>query len=735
MILKPYQEQAVSNLLQRASELLADSEGRKIVFKAPTGSGKTIMMAEFLKQLSSLPSQEEFCVIWAAPRKLHTQSMRKLENYYGDSKALTCSEFFGLANNQITRNQILFLNWESINRTDENIIVKENESDFYLDRVIENTKEQGLKIVMVIDESHHHATSETSRGLIELMSPNLTIEVSATPVLQDADELVNVRIDDVRAQGMIKKGIILNPDFENSLSGDNVVSSLSHGSDAFVLRQALQKRTALKKEYESVGSSVNPLLLIQLPDRRSALSDELLKEILVLLSSEFDISIDDKLALYFSENQTPNLANIAMNDSPVEVMLFKQAISLGWDCPRAQILVLFRDHKSLTFSIQTVGRIMRMPEPDYGHYLSEELNHSYVYSNLADISINEDLASGYVTINSSKLSEDAPALNLRSVHSKRQREKTRLNVEFTKILIALANEQEISRKLARENLQVTRDFLSDVSVSHVDGLKDTELSGDLSVGLEGEIDLQKLFDSFVIRNLQPFFPEERSIGRLKTSIYKILLAELGVDYEQEQILAFKLVLDKGNQVVWSNLIDEAKSAYLSSVSAKEHELQETDNWNLPVSLSYPSSFIKMDVKKSVQRPFFFDNKWKSEIAFIKFLEANEKVTWWFKNGDRDATFFAVSYSEGEIKKPFYVDFIVGLASGEIGLFDTKSGQTIETARSKSDGLQEYLSSNPKLIGGIVTSTSRDYSGRWVCFRRNSNEIELGDFSNWETLEF
>ncbi|GAH95392.1 unnamed protein product, partial [marine sediment metagenome] len=38
-------------------------------------------------------------------------------------------------------------------------------------------------------------------------------------------------------------------------------------------------------------------------------------------------------------------------------------IALGWDCPRAQILVLFRDWKSLTFSVQTIGRIMRMPEP------------------------------------------------------------------------------------------------------------------------------------------------------------------------------------------------------------------------------------------------------------------------------------------------------------------------------------------------------------------------------------
>ena len=45
-------------------------------------------------------------------------------------------------------------------------------------------------------------------------------------------------------------------------------------------------------------------------------------------------------------------------------MIFKQAIALGWDCPRASHHVLFRQWKeeTLVFSLQTLGRIMRMPE-------------------------------------------------------------------------------------------------------------------------------------------------------------------------------------------------------------------------------------------------------------------------------------------------------------------------------------------------------------------------------------
>jgi len=72
-------------------------------------------------------------------------------------------------------------------------------------------------------------------------------------------------------------------------------------------------------------------------------------------------------------------------------LIFKQAIALGWDCPRAQILVIFRETKEKVFLIQTVGRIMRMPE--FHHYESRpELNKGYVFTNLGDIEIVGNIA-------------------------------------------------------------------------------------------------------------------------------------------------------------------------------------------------------------------------------------------------------------------------------------------------------------------------------------------------------
>ncbi len=103
-----------------------------------------------------------------------------------------------------------------------------------------------------------------------------------------------------------------------------------------------------------------------------------------------------KLAIYLSDKDNKvNLENIEKNTNEVEVLIFKQAIALGWDCPRSSILVLFREWKKFEFSIQTIGRIIRMPE--IRHYDNDELNHAYVYTNISDVHIAEDIAKDYIT--------------------------------------------------------------------------------------------------------------------------------------------------------------------------------------------------------------------------------------------------------------------------------------------------------------------------------------------------
>jgi len=738
MQLKIYQENAIDDLLTKSKRLLGYSGSKKLVFKAPTGSGKTIMMAEFLKQLvDDREVRQSLGFIWTAPRQLHIQSREKLENYFETSRALKCSYFEDLDDRKISENEILFFNWESINKAD-NIYIRDNEQDFNLSKVLERTKEEGREIILIIDEAHHHATSEISQGLIQMIGPKLTIEVSATPVLRDPDDMVSVAIEDVKKEGMIKKGIILNDDFVNFIKQGKIqTQNLSGGSEELVIDAAMKKRQELVKEFQKEGVNVNPLVLIQLPDRKTSLEDRIRERVESILKNKYKISTEkgnNRLAIWLSGEHI-NKENVEKQDSEVEVLIFKQAIALGWDCPRAQILVLFREWHSPIFSIQTVGRIMRMPEPDKGHYKSEGLNYGYVYTNLDNIEIKEDIAKDYITIYTSKRSFD-PKLSLLSCYPKRHREKTRLSPLFIEIFLEKAKEYGLKKNVDIKARKIDLKIISDYKAEDVDALAGAKIIGDKAIKVGG-FDLQKLFDFFVRNNLTPYYPEDRSVGRVKEAIYKFFEQELKMPYEDVWENIVQIVLSEKNAQHFVNVLDKAKEKYKEEVEKIENEMIYKPNWNIPETLSFGSEYKKVETKKSIMQPFYSNEKWKSEAAFIDFLEKSETVYWWFKNGDRDATFFAVPYENGE-QKPFYIDFIVKLKDGRIGLFDTKAGLTKQIAGPKIDGLYKYIQNEnkkgKKLFGGIVANTDqRDYKGRWVYFDKSRKELK-NNFSNWKDLE-
>ena len=696
--LKDYQKDAIDELKDRINKLLDKAGNQVCIFKAPTGSGKTIMMAEFLKEfVEHRDDHRSFAFIWAAPRKLHTQSKEKLEAYYSDSKALRCSFFEDLMDKRIGQNEILFLNWESINKKG-NLIIRENEQENNLTKILENTREDGQEIILVIDESHHAAQTDTSQNLIRDIDPQVTVEVSATPHLS-SDYRVVVEFDDVKQEGMIKQEVAINPEFQNIKVGGK-------SADEVVLDAALGKRKELAKAYKEEGSEINPLVLIQLPDKRRGLDDK--KDIIVAILKKKGVTIDNgKLAIYLSENKE-NLANISKNNNDAEVMIFKQAIALGWDCPRASILVLFRDWRSIVFSIQTIGRIMRMPE--LKHYEDHpELNKGYVYTNLSDISIHEDLAKDYITVFESRRRDDYKPLNLVSCHSKRFREETRLAPSFIPIFLDAAKELKLKEKVNLKAKTSSAELIAEGKIEELDRVVEhIEKIGTIKIN-QTALERQNAFSAFIRDILSPLYPEPRSVGRVRDSIYRFFLDAFKINYDGEQERIMNIVLDEKNREHFRNVIDRAKQVYTEQVGKGKRELITTDNWNVPEKLTYNSYFEKTSLRRSVMQPFFADTResrqWKTEEGFIKYLEKADGIDWWFKNGDRDATYFAVPYSEDGLDLPFYVDFIVKMKDGRIGLFDTKLGITAKVAGPKAEGLAEYIKQqnkkSKKLLGGIV----------------------------------
>src|SRR3990167_10802960 len=151
--IKDYQEKTILKLKEQINELLNRDSRETLVFKSPTGSGKTLMVAEFIKRLvDKREDDKKIAFIWTAPRQLHTQSKEKLDKYYSTTRSIECKYFEDLTNNRIEPDEILFLNWESINKKD-NVYIRENEQERNLTKILENTQEEGTKIVLIIERA------------------------------------------------------------------------------------------------------------------------------------------------------------------------------------------------------------------------------------------------------------------------------------------------------------------------------------------------------------------------------------------------------------------------------------------------------------------------------------------------------------------------------------------------------------------------------------------------------
>lgn len=726
--LRDYQINAIENLKQKIQKILKTPENGVIIFQAPTGSGKTLMVSEAIKQLVK-ENNDKYSFIWISVRMLHEQSKEKLEKYYEKDNLIKCSYFEDLEDKKISENEILFINWHSINKKDINIYVRDNEKENNLNAIVQNTKNEGRYVILIIDESHHTAKSERSRELIEIIEPKVTIEVSATPRLTEkVSEIEKVYLFDVKAEEMIKSEIIINPEFMN-LKIDK------ESTDELVIAQALKKREELLSFYRKENSKVNPLVLIQLPDQKEGMLNKK-DEVVEILKSKHNITENNgKLAIWLSEEKTENLVNIDKNDNEVEVLIFKQAIALGWDCPRAQILVIFRESKSVVFTIQTVGRIMRMPELKY--YSNEDLNKGYIFTNLTNIEIAEDYVKDYLTVYESKRDNSIyESLELTSVYFKRQRERTRLSGKFVEIFLKFAEEKELGKKVNIYPKEIELSIISNGKIDNIDKIGKIEGKGYIKTCISN-FEIQKQFDKFITENCFPYAPADSS-DRIKTAIYNFFKQTFDLNKYSADVQ--RIVLAEENKELFINAIAEAKDRYKTEIidtlsNIREKEINE--KWEVPLIDSYKSYAVKIDYKKSIMKPFYETNISEPERIFIEKLEKSENVIWWYKNREGEKKYFAIPYTEDGKEWAFYVDFIVRFKDNSIGLFDTKSGIIAKNAKAKAEALQKYIkeqNNNGKmLIGGIVAQKNKGDNVLYI----NDNEVYTfsSNFSDWKILDF
>ncbi len=187
--------------------------------------------------------------------------------------------------------------------------------------------------------------------------------------------------------------------------------------------------------------------------------------------------------------------------------------------------------------------------------------------------------------------------------------------------------------------------------------------------------------------------------------------------------------------------------YQEKIGKGKNQLVENDEpWNVPEVINYNIFYKKKDYKKSAIQPYFAKTAEKGpqqklleedssiEVDFMEFLESAKQVDWWFKNGTSDATYFAVPYIENGIDLPFYVDFVVQMKDGTIGLFDTKGGIYAKTAKERAEGLAKYIKEQSKkgkkLLGGIVIKENKS----WDYNDSKKYEYNPNDLKDWKFLD-
>lgn len=731
MKLKDYQKVAVDKMLTESKRLLKKEGMRVCVLKAPTGSGKTIMVADFLDQLAHARLSGSYSFLWISGSKLHEQSRKKLESYLSESR-YAFSYLEEVTSTSFAENEIVFVNWHSLTKQDNetgeyvNIFMRENEQERDLPTFVRNTKAAGRELILIVDESHNTYWSKKSQEIVQsIINPKLIIEVSATPTNQPTnDEIsngdagyVSIKYDAVVAEGMIKREIVINKDVGK-------YRDIQRSADEVVIDAAIEKQRELKRHFAKIEIDINPLVLIQLPSESqttSALDKTKLEFVESHLREKHKTTVENgKLAIWLSDRKD-NIVNVEMPNAKVEVMIFKQAVALGWDCPRAQVLVMFREIKSQVFEIQTVGRILRMPEAK--HYDDEELNRAFVYTNLASITIaTDDASQRFFQVHPAHLVDGYKSVRLPSVYIGRT-DFGDLTLSFRKLFMEEANRRfgiskddlmDKALKKADKDLELypeelTHPIIADAIVGNVDEAK--EIVGEKVEFAIPEDELKFKFEQFAKIVSLPYAPV-RSHTKVQQALYDWFDAHLGYRNKSRIEIQRAIVCSESNQMIFTEIVEAAKARFAevrrSELDGKEKE--QIYDWDVSDIEYFNERHEEVTVPNyALDKCYLLKDRSEPERKFETLIARAQGVLWWYKNGTSKRDYFAIPYDDPKTgaRRAFYPDYILAKNDGSVGIFDTKSGYTADSAETaaKSNALNSYLKANStngrKLFGGIV----------------------------------
>lgn len=393
-----FQRKAVDSLRDRVAMALsnyANTQVPQVVsLQAPTGAGKTIVMVSLIEEIffgsDSYQDQPNAIFVWLSDSpSLNEQSKQKVETKSDKIRLDKCITIEDESFDQevLEDGHIYFLNTQKLSKS-SNLSHLSDKRSFTIWQTIENTlRTKSDRLYFIIDEAHRgmqgldagRATSIMQRFLKGFPALNLSplpivIGMSATAERfnklvsgsSSTLNIVNISSEDVRTSGLLKDRIVIT--YPADKEKENEFSILQAATDEWLDKCDHWRQYCSEQHY----AQVNPIFVIQVKaGNDDRISETSIEEVISVVEKRMDSKFQSnevvhtfgsKVDLEINGLTIPYVepADIA-EDKRIKVVLFKENLSTGWDCPRAETMMSFRKAEDSTYIAQLLGRMVRTP--------------------------------------------------------------------------------------------------------------------------------------------------------------------------------------------------------------------------------------------------------------------------------------------------------------------------------------------------------------------------------------
>lgn len=393
--LKPFQIEGVIDLLKRmtvaCNTYYGANQPTSCGLSAVTGSGKTVMAASAIEAIFN--GSQEFgiqrdpkaCVLWVTDSPaLNNQTIDKFKAATDLNPSLieTIENTFAENHFKLEPGHVYFLNRQKLAKT--GMLVKGGEHLTFW-QLLQNTYQSPTHVYMVLDEAHRGlgsaAVSDSDKATIysqlidgfgTLAPMPVVVGLSATiKRFQDtmngkrdrvAFPMTNIKPRDVQESGLLKDTILIRVP-----TSKDPVSSM-YLNDACVALKKSRQAWAGWNAQNPDAPEIIPLLVVQVPDN---VSDRVISGICSEIATKLDfINPNKSFANVFGEHTNLHIGSFdipyvapetVQENTNILVLFAKEAISTGWDCPRAEVIYSMRPHSDYTYISQLIGRMVRTP--------------------------------------------------------------------------------------------------------------------------------------------------------------------------------------------------------------------------------------------------------------------------------------------------------------------------------------------------------------------------------------